>query len=86
MVTLAAARVISANSIKVHGIVCTNTSNKTTATIVFEDSDNTAILTVEVGMSSTKTIDTLWLADNGLGIRVGAALTIVTVFHGQDGA
>jgi hypothetical protein len=85
MVTLAAARVISEDSIRVHGIVCANDS-QAAVTIVFEDSANVALLTVEVGANDTQEISTMWLADTGLGIRIGAATTIVTVFHGQPGA
>jgi len=85
MVTLAAARVISADSIKVHGIVIANTS-QAAVTVIFEDSANTAVMTVEVPANNTHNVEILWLADNGLGIRIVNANVIVTVFHGQSGA
>jgi len=84
---LGSARVISASTITVFGIVLTTTAGAA-VTVDFRESSASGdiILTVLVPDDETVVIDIPFLADNGLYIVKEASTTIVTVFHGTPGA
>lgn len=84
--TLDADVVISTGSIRVYGLLVSNTSGGA-LTINFVDDDGTARMTLVVGDDETVVVDIPWLADNGLTVSsAGDALAIVTVMHSSVGA
>jgi hypothetical protein len=85
---LADAATLSVNGgepIMVCGIVAANTAAGGPVTVELTDAAGTAIMTIEVGASSTVTQEAPWLADAGLAITAGAASTIVTVLWRPSG-
>ena len=79
--TLAAARVVSANSIKVFAVVVAETS-ATPADVVFTNAAGTTVLSLTCPGDNSIVCETSspWLTQ-GLSISVGATTTTVTVFY-----
>ena len=85
-VELDAERVISADSIRINGIVVSNNSAGVRE-VEFVDADGVAIMSVAILEDTTIPIEIEWLAENGLTISsLSEAGVTVTVFHGATGA
>jgi hypothetical protein len=78
--TLAAARTVSANSIKVFGVVVA--SSATNPTITFSNTAGTQVLKILCPTNNTIVADfsSPWLTD-GLTIAIESANTTVTVYY-----
>ena len=79
--TLAAARVVSANSIKVFNVVVAE-SGAAPVDVVFTNAAGVTVLSITCPADSTVSVDSSspWLTQ-GLSIAVGASTTTVTVFY-----
>lgn len=79
--TLASARVVTANSIKVFAVVVAETSS-TPADVVFTNAAGTTVLSITCPGDNTIVCDTSspWLTQ-GLSISGGASTTTVTVYY-----
>ena len=85
-VTLDADRVISASSVRVHG-VCVSNAAAVAVEVVFEDNSGIPLLNIVVPALDSRTFEGPWLADNGLNVLgLGDADIVVTVIHSQPGA
>lgn len=85
--TADADRVVSADPIKIVGIVVSNYAQTVDKTMIFADNDNNELYRFNVPRQSTYLADIELLADNGFkGLDNGVLKCTYTVFYNVEGA